>query len=835
MTARTKIHPQETTTQKDQDAYENSPYNTLTSSHSLSSSNVSTNSNLSFFRSIKCCLILLISSLILLSVVVLSATWLSSFAPTVFRLSSSERDGEFKSIIHYAEQTLREVAIANEAVKQQLVGDRFSMYDYENSERKMYSAYKSGLRYQDGITISGYVGDPLNYCFGVILWTDTMPATFNITPDIQTVYYCHNSSYYDYCHRSSTPDETMATYDLSVIIDTCEKHPNEQAYTLSYGSIAMPQYVFITILNCVVDRNQLLPSHNFSYYYAVDLTVDTISSFLKSRTKSIPNSKGFIVETETEFLIAVDSEVVITEYAADGSLNRKTTETVDDAGIQSIGKIILSSYQNNWKQIPCNSMIVLTSSSMYIMVERMCTKNYIDWIVVLAMPQWNYIGSTIIAIIASIFGSILIVTFGIILGVFVSLKIVKPFEHLIQLFESVAQMDLDKIQLNERGAFSEVKQLQQHFMNMVQRMKLYRSFIPAHLLSEIENSQNGINNEDDQGNFQKSEKDSEKGHSSKRRFSESEKSDGASSSSRSMESSSYHRVASKKNTSNVNKFSLYMEHRRVTLLEIHLDGLNEWIHIISPNETVMLLSDVFDQVNSISRASGGHISSIENDSIIIAFNASSNQSNHEEKASQVARQLHDKLLSVKYMKWKNHELVKKKPQLYDNMTFRFAILCQECFCGNIGSNDFKNFTIMSSSKSNLASLMEVSKRLEIPIVCCEKVNAACSKSFQTRFVDTKNCVDDTYIMSVTLNHEVPPQHTTKVYELGGSLTVSQDEWMYELADQQKKNKWNSYNQACQLYFEKEYPRALELFQEFYQSNTNDKPAEHMIRLCEQLH
>ncbi|KAF0973953.1 hypothetical protein FDP41_007037 [Naegleria fowleri] len=104
-----------------------------------------------------------------------------------------------------------------------------------------------------------------------------------------------------------------------------------------------------------------------------------------------------------------------------------------------------------------------------------------------------------------------------------------------------------------------------------------------------------------------------------------------------------------------------------------------------------------------------------------------------------------------------------------------------------------------------------------------------------RFVDTKNCVDDTFIVSViTSNQELPPQHSTKVYELGGSLTVSQDEWMYELADQQKKNKWNSYNQACQLYFEKDYRGALEMFQEFYQSNTNDKPAEHMIRLCEQL-
>lgn len=282
--------------------------------------------------------------------------------------------------------------------------------------------------------------------------------------------------------------------------------------------------------------------------------------------------------------------MVITEFAADGSLNRKTTETVNDSGVQSIGKTILSAYQNDWKQIPCNSMIVLTSSSMYIMVERMCTKNYIDWVVVLAMPQWNYVGSTMIAIISSIFGSILIVMFGIVLGVFVSLKIVKPFYHLIQLFENVAQMDLDKIQLKE-SAFSEVKQLQKHFMSMVQRMKLYRSFIPAHLLSEIENSQNAENGTD---NHAQDITDSTGGSSMKHRTTShrrpsvagSEKSDSGSSS-QSIENSSYHRVESKKK--NVNKFSLYMEHRRVTLLEIHLDGLNEWIHAMSPYDTVLLL------------------------------------------------------------------------------------------------------------------------------------------------------------------------------------------------------------------------------------------------------
>lgn len=53
-------------------------------------------------------------------------------------------------------------------------------------------------------------------------------------------------------------------------------------------------------------------------------------------------------------------------------------------------------------------------------------------------------------------------------------------------------MDLDSLDVKE-SKFSEVKELQVHFSDMVSRMKLYRSFVPAHILRDETAFSNGDN------------------------------------------------------------------------------------------------------------------------------------------------------------------------------------------------------------------------------------------------------------------------------------------------------------------------------------------------------
>ncbi|KAG2373353.1 hypothetical protein C9374_012219 [Naegleria lovaniensis] len=278
-----------------------------------------------------------------------------------------------------------------------------------------------------------------------------------------------------------------------------------------------------------------------------------------------------------------------------------------------------------------------------------------------------------------------------------------------------------------------------------------------------------------------------------------------------------------------NKFQLYLEKRRVTLVQVLLEGLNEWVHSISPNEVVLLLSDVYDQLNTICRVNGAsQISYLENDSLIIALNATRDQQKHEEKGAIFCHMLNEKLLGLKYMKWRN-----EKSQTHgDRMNFRFSIVTQEGLCGNVGSQDMKQFSVLSSGRHNLGMLMDVAKHLNVNMVCSEPVKNGCAKTFNLRYIDTQNLVDDMFINSFGSVASVScniPQSQVHIYEIGAKLQVENDEWMYELSQKEKKNEWNEYNNATLLFFETRYQEALELFQKFYQSKTNDKPTENMIQ------
>ena len=92
--------------------------------------------------SIKFCMIVMVSGLLFLSVLILSAIWLASFSPTVVSLSSTVRDEEFSTIVKYAEQTLKEVNVLNEAIKQQLATDDYSYGNFDYLERIMFAGYK---------------------------------------------------------------------------------------------------------------------------------------------------------------------------------------------------------------------------------------------------------------------------------------------------------------------------------------------------------------------------------------------------------------------------------------------------------------------------------------------------------------------------------------------------------------------------------------------------------------------------------------------------------------------------------------------------------------------
>ena len=92
---------------------------------------------------------------------------MSSFSPTLTELSSKVRDSQFLSIVEYANQTLKEIAISNEMVTGQL-GFSYKLRDYNYTETVVYRAFVSEKKFHEGVVTTTYTCNAFQECIGVI-------------------------------------------------------------------------------------------------------------------------------------------------------------------------------------------------------------------------------------------------------------------------------------------------------------------------------------------------------------------------------------------------------------------------------------------------------------------------------------------------------------------------------------------------------------------------------------------------------------------------------------------------------------------------------------------
>lgn len=591
------------------------------------------------------------------------------------------------------------------------------------------------------------------------------------------------------------------------------------------------------------------------------MSVQSISKHLAKITNAIEGAVGFIVEMETGYIISSNVlNAKIATWNEKGQITRTTPFTIEDEQTRQVARFVYDTYQNNLTSgVKCNSNSVLTSSERYVSTHRYCTESGIDWFIVFSVPQWNYLSSMAIAIISAGLSGLIIIGISIILAIVLSVRIISPFRNLISSFESISHMDLENVQLLTKSRFAEEQQLQSHFLSMLSRMKQYRSFLPSHLLVELEgprggtttaagtkssSTSSGLRQSKDESTLRRSMNDAPSVSTSIQAFGSSF-SDTASAQGDGNHLSQSHQPKA--------RFKLYLEKRAVSALCVHLEGLNYWLTHFNEHEVVQLLSDVFEQSGNVCRVSSGLLGTFENGSLAIYFNATSDQSNHEDKAISACITLLHKLQLVKDTKWKHQMDAGKYEELQQHFRVRVSACYQETFAGNLGTKYSKNFTVIGSIGYNLDTLLQVAKDLNLSIVVCERLHDRCDH-FQTRYVDTKslvveNCYSKPWLVQesgdgvqTAEKSDIVTHRETCVYEIGQSTQSVENEWMYELADQEKKGKWNLYNQAVQYYFAKDYEMALQLLVRFKESLQHDDhggeemdlPTERLIQKCQRM-
>ena len=456
-----------------------------------------------------------------------------------------------------------------------------------------------------------------------------------------------------------------------------------------------------------------------------------------------------------------------------GNVARKTASNIEDTRINSIYNVIVDFAKGDIKSnIACNTPKTFDHLTDYVSIYRLCLDTNIDWMFVLSIPKWNYMGSVIIGIVSSLLGALIIVSVSISLSVLVSIKIVKPFNNLIEQFEAVSHMDLENVNV-QPSTFSEVRTLQKHFLEMTNTIKMYRAFLPPHLLAQLD--QKGMGSSEENGTKPNELPSISSSFKSNSQVKESFRTNHTENSSKSSKYSSI----------NADMFSLFLEKKKVSISNIMIDNFSKVLNSIhSPHDTIHMLTDFFDQITTICRTHGGLLGSFENDSITISFNTTSAQSKHQEKAVVATRMILEKLSSIKEKKWlsSNNRFAKKiDKHLIDDLEIRAAICLQECVCGNVGTNDSKNYTLISNAKSNLETMLRRAREFDLKLVSSHSIQKAIESQYHTRFVGYVKMIEDQnyssvveYSESLHINGIEDHSKMEKIFEIGDSTQGNAD-------------------------------------------------------------
>ncbi|KAG2392141.1 hypothetical protein C9374_012393 [Naegleria lovaniensis] len=757
------------------------------------------------FKSSRVVLLVLVSMSILVTVILLTLVWVPTFSSSVYTLSEHNRRKEFNSIVSFVTQSIREVVIVSEASKNLL---KYG-FDFSNStwiERAMYQIYKSEQQYHKGSTVSTYIGDVLGNVVGIVD-SNGVDMLIVVNNSHTLLYQCQTdvvNSQDDVCLHQNNPNRILSRANMHNTINQALQYPGEPSFTPSYIDSTHPDVVLISLVNSI-----RLAKLDIFYYFGYDISTKKIGTYLQEFSKNIADSLVFVFESSTNNLISSS----FYRFSYQNGNERKTSLNVHEIPrAVPISKALLYKLEGNFKNLRCGEYLSIAYADELIASHRICLEENIDWIIVFAVKQWTYISTLVIALIVALGFSSIILLFGMFFGICASLKVSQPIYRLIDLVKSVGEMDFDNLpDIQEKLFFSEMQELQENFLNMIKRVKSYRAFIPAHILQELES-----NNAKTQSLQQV---DSKKPLGLARRIS-----------SRKMLNLHQKKISSP----TMDLFALGLEGRYVTQMCVYLQGFDSIVEICEHKDILILLGEIYETLTNMSKTSSGQIGSFENNFVTVSWNSTKPQPNHEQKGVSTAKKFCSRINSIKDTRWRSYEIFRCHPQLYEGLKFRVTIASQLCQCGNIGTEEFKSHTIIGSIQKNVLTLADVAILYNIGVLITEDIFMICSTEYSMRYIDTADLAED---MSIA-NDSRSKVKKTKLFEVGESSDIILDEWIYELADKERKNKWAKYQKGCGLYFEQKYQEAKEIFTEFEQEYSKayhvvDLPTQHMLSLCDQ--
>jgi adenylate cyclase len=225
----------------------------------------------------------------------------------------------------------------------------------------------------------------------------------------------------------------------------------------------------------------------------------------------------------------------------------------------------------------------------------------------------------------------------------------------------------------------------------------------------------------------------------------------------------------------------------ITVVFTDIRGFTSISESLSPQSTVTLLNEYFEEMSEVIFRNGGIVDKYEGDALMAFFEDLPGLPDQACRAAQSALEMRAAVGRLN-ARWKNDGLLpggERRPQI----DFRTGISTGEALVGNIGSSRHIQYTV-------IGDIVNLGSRLE----SANKSYHTSTMISEATYLRLKNCYDCRFVNLIRVKGK---DHPVKVYELlapKGQLTSDMVELIL------------GYNKGLALYFERKFPEALEVFQ-----------------------
>jgi HAMP domain-containing protein len=353
------------------------------------------------------------------------------------------------------------------------------------------------------------------------------------------------------------------------------------------------------------------------------------------------------------------------------------------------------------------------------------------------------------------------ITFGVIIALsavaslVITYVVIAPLRQLSRQMENVANMDLEELDVKP-SRFHELSVMQGFFLDMVQKLKEFRAFLPEAILLQ-RNETDEIPDESPSHLHCKSSASAPNliaDDSSEAEMSVTSAATGSRHASSSHRESSVSRSGASTHKRRVSiKEVGVLTKRQISVLQVDIRNFHS--HLESESVLVGMHSDVVEILTQAVQENHGMCNPMLGDKMVAVWNVKTTRADHAAYCASAALQIDSAIFQMKTAK-----------SAYALEGVRQACTSGLAYFGPMGTKTSRTFTIVSACISKGFMFQKLSKFIPFKVICDQSIQERISYKFLTRVVAQLP-------MLMTKNETC----NEKVFEICAENTTVADEWM----------------------------------------------------------